>query len=64
MQKTLLKYTLGIAGATLVLLILHLNFGTAVASVPVSVILYGWLLYVAARWGVRQVSLKNRRNKV
>lgn len=49
MQRILLKYTVSITGAILALLVLHLNFGTEAASVPVSVIFYGWLVFLFLR---------------
>jgi hypothetical protein len=36
--------------AILLLLVLHLNFGTSVTAVPVAVIFYGWLIFISIRW--------------
>ncbi|WP_162055953.1 hypothetical protein [Pontibacter pamirensis] len=61
MQKTLLKYTLSITGSILALLVLHLSYGTAVASVPVSAALYGWLAFLLVRWALGQASSSSRK---
>lgn len=60
MPKTIIKYTMAISLAILLLLVLHLNYGTAVTSVPVAVVFYGWLVFVTVRWLVRSLFKKKR----
>ena len=55
MRAIFLKYTIGITGAILSLLVLHLNFGTDVAALPVSIAFYGWLAYLLLRWCYRNL---------
>lgn len=62
MPSSIYKYTIAICLAILLLLVLHLNFGTNVTAVPVAILFYGWLIFITVRWLI-QVILKRKKHE-